>query len=118
MICSEKALGPFAATCIGAVPYASVLSRDLSRLSREAGYLCPYAKRASSPAVPKRPSHAPDATLVPLQANGSGLLQFITTDANEPVADIHDRMPDPGTMIHLLSRQSKLQRVRRQTSGS
>src|SRR6266487_3518446 len=40
MICSEKALGPFAATCIGAVPYASVLSRDLSRLSREAGYLC------------------------------------------------------------------------------
>src|SRR5215475_10049187 len=40
MICSEKAPGPFAATCIGSVPYASVLSRDLSRLSREAGYLC------------------------------------------------------------------------------
>src|SRR5262249_54772407 len=44
MICSEKALGPFAATCIGTVPYASVLSHDLSRLSREAGY------------VPKSPS--------------------------------------------------------------
>ena len=54
----------------------------------------PYAKRASSPAVPKRPSHAPDATLVPPQANvRTFAFAIITTDANELVADIHDRMP-------------------------
>ena len=53
----------------------------------------PYAKRASSPAVPKRPSHAPDATLVTTSGEWIRTFAIITTDANELVADIHDRMP-------------------------